>query len=999
MHPVAARNVPQDSPIALTAGPLARALRDLSAQTGTELLFAPDLIGDRRSPPLSGRQVEETLTRLLQGTGLSYRRTAEGTVLIYALSDQREPAIPEILIVGRRTQNSDIRRTENDIQPYRVVSAHDIATSQSDNIDQYLRARLPSDAQMEGPSQNPLASSASSRSLINLHGLGSDQTLVLVDGARMPGVPPQFSSLATLQPDLNGIPVLAIERIELLTGTAGGIYGPGATGGVVNVVLKRNYRGADIDLSSGLSDRGDAGRRRINARFGFTPDHGRTDVMITVARSTMDGLRFGDRDYSTKARQQLIANDPEAFVSSFPTGNAVIVGSVFGEPLRFKQDRGGASLGSAFTYLPLRNGGDAITSLAANAGRSESNLAPDGGGLGRSLTNHVAVTSVLLNIRRKLGRGIEAFFDVIELRNNGRARFGGTDLSGSAVMIPSDPNNPFAQTIFVSFPMPGLDGIVRNELRTTRLSAGLIARLPFAWSAEAKFSRGAVRNRISAAGFRLDPNFSLLAIGGGRTTMIGPSANPFGPWDEFVSALQAYKIPDDDLTVTRNHFQDTSLRLAGPVLTSPAGPITLSLLAEHRREKLLPRFHVSTLEGPTPSLAYGAAKQAVSSLYGELRAPIIAQSDKWGPLRGLEVQLAVRYDRNKSSLAPSRAQERLAASQSATAYTAGFRIFPLSGLMLRASVATGVLPPTLDQLPQSRMTIPIPWFAGDPLRGGRIVGSEAPFVRVSGGSPDLRPEKARTVTIGMVINPDGEGWPRLAVDFRRIRKRDEITNVFNGNIAYFLSHEADFPDRIQRAPLSASDRAAGFTGGVITLIDTSALNISRATVEAVDVHATHDIAVRGSKIRLYATATWSPKLTRQIAPDRPVIRYTGVEDGTLRWRGNAGFDWTYDRFTFGFNGQFYDGYQAILADERSTISADPKRRGVNIPQQFYVDMFASYHIPWRSNPASRTELELRIGVQNLLDHAPPLSTRSEPGYSYYGDPRRRRYELGATIHF
>jgi hypothetical protein len=53
----------------------------------------------------------------------------------------------------------------------------------------------------------------------------------------------------------------------------------------------------------------------------------------------------------------------------------------------------------------------------------------------------------------------------------------------------------------------------------------------------------------------------------------------------------------------------------------------------------------------------------------------------------------------------------------------------------------------------------------------------------------------------------------------------------------------------------------------------------------------------------YATGTWAPKLTRQIAPDRPVIQNIGFEDGTLQWRGNAGFD----RVTFGFNGQFYNG--------------------------------------------------------------------------------------------
>ena len=73
-------------------------------------------------------------------------------------------------------------------------------------------------------------------SAINLRGLGTDETLILVDGRRMPGI---SLSGERLQPDINGIPLAAVERIEVLPSTAGGIYGGSAVGGVVNVIDTR----------------------------------------------------------------------------------------------------------------------------------------------------------------------------------------------------------------------------------------------------------------------------------------------------------------------------------------------------------------------------------------------------------------------------------------------------------------------------------------------------------------------------------------------------------------------------------------------------------------------------------------------------------------------------------------------------------------------------------------------------------------------------------------
>ncbi len=192
--PACAGDIDGRASIKLKAGRLADALRDLSVRTGTGLLFETNIVGDSPSPAVSGSMtIGEALQRLLAGTGLWYRETSSGMIVISRMAAlDQTPAIPEILVTGRRTHNTDIRRSENDIQPYQVTFANRIITSDTDSVDQFLRTRVTSNAELNAPSLDPAAENATNRSEVNFHGI--NETLVLVDGARMPGVPSQASA-------------------------------------------------------------------------------------------------------------------------------------------------------------------------------------------------------------------------------------------------------------------------------------------------------------------------------------------------------------------------------------------------------------------------------------------------------------------------------------------------------------------------------------------------------------------------------------------------------------------------------------------------------------------------------------------------------------------------------------------------------------------------------------------------------------------------------------
>ena len=262
------------------AQPLGDALQDIARQTGVDLLFDHDAVDGLRAPPLHGAMTPEVaIQSLLKGTSLTFRRATSGALIVErqaaAPLERQDVTVPEILVIGRRSQNADIRRLESDIQPYLVTTGPQIVDADRDNLDQYFRTRVPTDADAIPPN---LQTNGATNSQIDLRGLGPGETLILIDGRRMPAPPaPVFGFF---QPDIDAIPRYAIDRVETLTGTAGGIYGFGALGGVVNVVLAHPQHGLELHATGGISSRGDADQLQVEAGTSFSPDGGRTEVTL-----------------------------------------------------------------------------------------------------------------------------------------------------------------------------------------------------------------------------------------------------------------------------------------------------------------------------------------------------------------------------------------------------------------------------------------------------------------------------------------------------------------------------------------------------------------------------------------------------------------------------------------------------------------------------------------------------------------------------------------------
>ncbi len=139
------------------------------------------------------------------------------------------------------------------------------------------------------------------QSILNLRGLGSNRTLVLVNGRR------HVSGVAGAQAvDINSIPTALIERVETLTGGASSIYGADAVTGVVNFVLRDDFEGLQANVQTGISSEGDAFRINGDLTWGTNFADGRGNIAVSFEYARNDELQFGDRGFS---RDNGIADD------------------------------------------------------------------------------------------------------------------------------------------------------------------------------------------------------------------------------------------------------------------------------------------------------------------------------------------------------------------------------------------------------------------------------------------------------------------------------------------------------------------------------------------------------------------------------------------------------------------------------------------------------------------------------------------------------------------
>lgn len=380
-----------------------------------------------------------------------------------------EPAaeLAEVVVTGSRI----VRRDFNSDSPIVTLDVDALQSTSEVGVEQTLN-RLPQFV----PGQNQFSDAGSITvtpraspgiATANLRGLGSNRTLVLLDGRRT-----QPANAAMIV-DLNTIPSAAIETVEVITGGAGSTYGADAVAGVVNFRLKRNFRGASLDAQTGSTERGDGEQTSISALLGADFADGRGNAMVGLSYARRDEIIREDVPFFEQA-----LSDPylaAAQFLNFPGFVGGIPGNITGSPAGGAPSQGAVNTWLASMGLPANDilntsaiyfnraaTTDAATLFALTQGRVSGTLSPGyQGGLlpdakyvisnantgARTLTTNntggtlqVPLTrySLFTNMHLDLGENVEAYIQARFDENEVSTRFGDYVPAGNqwAVTIP-----------------------------------------------------------------------------------------------------------------------------------------------------------------------------------------------------------------------------------------------------------------------------------------------------------------------------------------------------------------------------------------------------------------------------------------------------------------------------------------------------------------------------------------------------------------------------------
>ncbi len=1056
------------APVDIPAQALKPALQQLSRERNFQIVFLTEVVGQVRTSGVKGDlSTEEALAKVLEGTGLTYKYLDERTVTVQPAATAPTTAvfstdslqlagiqssssgevqddggsartrdeehedtrlvppssagIPEMLVKGARTSNTDIRRTEDDVQPYVVFDAEDIDRSMAPDLNTFLKTRLPMN-QVRGSAGQELGGLQGNRSTVDLRGLGANQTLILVNGRRQPGV---SDSVDFGQPDINGIPLSAVERIEVLPSTAGGIYGGGATGGVLNIILKRDYSGLELTARYDNTFAGGGADRRLDVAGGLNLEGGRTGISFMASYQDASPLYLGDREFAERSRALQYANNRDAFFDQTGPvhGYTTNIKSVSGNDLVLLGSA--QSLGFPTAHVPMGYAGPASDGGAAflsTAGQYNLGLADDLIGRQYSLIAAPAVRSFSLSIRREFSGRIQAFVDLSRYDNRASAVGSGQASRDTNLVLPAGPNNPFTEAVRLALPVPGYDttGLrTRHQSRVEQVSGGLIVRLPRDWTLQGEYSWSLSSFAFHYPRAFLSQDGKAALLDGRLDPLRDVNAYPMdfsayypGPPDQVASTAADYPVSHEDMT----------LRLAGPLLELPGGPLRLVALLENREQ--LTGDQVLTLRslGSTDPyyLYYAEIGATTESVYSELTAPLVSARNARTGLRGLDLQASYRYDGTKTRARPLGDGEvsipsadgpfpdvpyqtnKVAGHQ----YTLGMRYVPARDLALRVSYGKGILPPSPLQLSEALLPTEYIEFFGltDPKRGGLpVTGANVESFSLV-GSLQLRSERSQSWSAGAILTPDSLPGFRLSVDYTRIEKADEITTLPFQN---YLDLEDDLPGYIVREPLTPADTVLGYTGGAIRELNLGNVNVAHSVLEAFDVQADYTWETRLGDFTADAIFTLQPHLKQQVTADSNEIEKVGYGDGPLKWRVNAGVHWSRGALSLGWNMQYYDSYR-IYAATASDYDRDVMifNQGSEwIPTQAYHDVFGRYRFEGSGGFASGLlkNADLRVSVQNVFNHSPPIlasaATYLFGGYSTEGDPRLRRYSIAFSKRF
>lgn len=301
--PAHAQDAPEKKHFEVPSQPAASALNQFAEQADITLVFSQDAVSGVVVRPLKGSYTtQDALRVMLESTGLAWHEMEGGVISVTrsieaghgsagGTQDLQTITVTGTRIRGGTTPSPIISIGSERIQEEGFTDLGQVMRSISQNYSGGQNPGVAAGAQGGGYyNQNVTGGST-----VNLRGIGQDATLTLLNGRRM-----SYGGYDQAV-DISAIPVEAVDRIEIVTDGASAIYGSDAVGGVVNVVLKRDFDGFAVGARYGEATEGGLATREVNATAGSTWSGG--GLVFTFKKSSNDAIYADQREYTRNLHQ------------------------------------------------------------------------------------------------------------------------------------------------------------------------------------------------------------------------------------------------------------------------------------------------------------------------------------------------------------------------------------------------------------------------------------------------------------------------------------------------------------------------------------------------------------------------------------------------------------------------------------------------------------------------------------------------------------------------
>ncbi|SFS10370.1 TonB-dependent receptor [Sphingomonas jatrophae] len=871
-------------------------------------------------------------------------QTVPGEVAPIAAAEPAAAAAPDVVVTGSRI----VRNGYDAPTPVSVVTEAEIQQAAPVTIADYVN-QLPSLAGSQSPrsSASTVGGGLAGANLLNLRNLGPNRTLVLLNGRRV------TPSTVTGAVDINTLPQALVQRVDVVTGGASAAWGSDAVSGVVNFVLDTKFEGIKGQVQGGITGEGDGESITADLSWGAKlGDRGRIVVSGNFSsagsaylrkRDWYKGYKFFINPAYTPTNGQ-----PQRLILPNSTINATREGVIISGPLRGTAFDAAGNV--ATTNFPF---GSVASGFVQSGGTQNYDMTLDVLQVSTPVTQGAAFAHAEYELADDLTFFAEGSYGSSRTRTNSGYfwRVDNEPIRIDNAYLPTSVRDRMVAAGITSFNLSHInpafgwpEGV--NDRSLIRGLAGLEGKISnWKWNVYYQYGQTRIKNagENNLLPSRILNMFDSVVGPGGtpvcRSTLTSPNNgcvpyNPFGN-REITDAQRAY-ASGTSLSRIRltQHVIEGSVQ--GDLFDLPAGAVALAVGGDYRRDS---GGVVEADPNSEAGLWYVANQKAfrgrisVKEAFGELAVPVLKDS----AVGTLDLNGAVRFTDYSTS-------------GSVTTWKVGGTWAPIEDIQFRVTRSRDIRAPYLSELFTAGTTLV--QFLTDPTRGNSSVS----VVQTTSGNPNLAPERANSLTAGVVLRPSFLPGFSASIDYYDIKIDGAISTSSSQQIVNLCAAG-------QSVFCSAITRDAG---GTITAVSVVPFNAREELARGFDVELGYRRPLGAGAIDLRALFNYADKLeivnpTNVVTRAGEVGNNLGVSQGVPRLRGLFTATYAGDPITVQLKSRF-------IGKSKMEVDFGPLDQNRNkVPAIAYFDAFASYDLKLGGGST-----ELFVAVDNLLDKGPPV---------------------------